>query len=67
MQKIALNPFEDKRYIIKSDGVDTLALEPPSIRFGENGKICISHCTTTKIYEIKTHTNVVFLFFIQKV
>lgn len=25
MQKIALNPFDDKRYIIKSDGIDTLA------------------------------------------
>lgn len=25
MQKIALNPFDDKRYIIKPDGVDTLA------------------------------------------
>lgn len=25
MQKIALNPFDDKRYIIKPDGIDTLA------------------------------------------
>lgn len=24
-EKIALNPFDDKRYIIKSDGIDTLA------------------------------------------
>lgn len=25
MQKIALNPFDDKRYIIKPDGIETLA------------------------------------------
>lgn len=25
MQKVALNPFDDKRYIIKPDGIDTLA------------------------------------------
>lgn len=24
MQKIALNPFDDKRYIIKPDGIDTI-------------------------------------------
>lgn len=25
MQKIALNPFDDKRYILKPSGIDTLA------------------------------------------